>query len=390
MVSPAEPVFPAPAPSPVLGPQELLSPRPARFTFTPTITLFEEYNDNVLLDNSHRRSDWITAIAPGFSFDLRSDTYRLAFAYDFVAELYSRESKFDDAFSRQSGNLDARYRAGKQVTLTLADTFINSLDTSAISTTGIATGRSRSWSNTVIPGAAWEIDPLWTARIFGTYTTLRYERRGLVDSDIYHLTPSIERRLTETVIGVLAYEFGDFDVQREPNVVTHTPRVGARYRLTRTLSGSLSAGPTFEVSADGKDRIEAAVTAGLRQEFQLGFVGLDYDRGVGTAGGLGGTTENDVIGARLGLTGLVKNLTVDFTANYGHVRSSLVRSSDRRIEVQTWTAGVRTVYKATTWMSLYFGYLFFEQLPGGTSVGVRADQNRVSFGVLFGYPLTSD
>ena len=37
-------------------------------------------------------------------------------------------------------------------------------------------------------------------------------------------------------------------------------------------------------------------------------------------------------------------------------------------------------------MSLYFGYLFYEQVPH-TAVGAEADQNRVSFGVLFGYPV---
>jgi hypothetical protein len=381
-----EPVIPVPPATPVLGPQELLPTRPARLTFTPTITVFEEYNDNVLLDNRRRISDWITGFAPGFAFDWRGSIHRMAVAYDFVAETYSRRSSFGDAFSRQNLVVDSMYRPAQQVTLTLTDNLISSLDTSAISPTGVATGRSRSWSNTVTPGVAWEINPLWTARFSGTHTALRYDRSDLVDSDIYRLTPSAERRITENLTGVAAYEFGAFDVEQEPNVTTNTPRVGARYRFNPTLLGSLSVGPTFETRADGKDRTEAAVTAWLRQAFQLGYIGLDYDRGVGTAGGLGGTTENDLIAARFGLTGLVKGLSADLTTSYGHIRSSIVKSSDRRIDLETLSVGIRTVYKPRPWMSLYFGYLFYEQLPS-TAVGARADQNRISFGVLLGYPL---
>ncbi len=357
-----------------------------RLTFTPTITVFEEYNDNVLLDNRRRVSDWITGFAPGFAFDWRGNTHRLALAYDFVAETFSRRSSFGDAFSRQNANVDAMYRPAQQVTLTLTDNFISSLDTLDISPTGVATGRTRSSSNTLTPGVAWEINPLWTARLSGTHTALRYEGRGLIDSDIYRLTPSIERRITQSLTGVAAYEFGDFDVEQEPNVTTNTPRVGARYWFNPTLNGSVSVGPTFETSADGKDRTEVAITAWLRQAFQLGYIGLDYDRGVGTAGGLGGTTENDLILGRFGLTGFVRGLSADLTIAYGHIRSSIVRSSERRIDLETLSSGVRLVYQPKTWMSVYFGYLFYEQLPN-TAVGARADQNRVSFGMLFGYPL---
>ena len=378
--------MPVPPATPVLGPQELLPGRPVRLTFTPTITVFEEYNDNVLLDNRRRVSDWITGFAPGFAFDWRGTTHRLALAYDFVAETFSRRSSFGDAFSRQNANVDAMYRPAQQVTLTLTDNLISSLDTIDISTTGVATGRSRSTSNTLTPGVAWEINPLWTARVSGTHTALRYEGRGLIDSDIYRLTPSVERRITESLTGVAAYEFGDFDVQQEANVTTNTPRVGGRYRFNPTLSGSVSIGPTFETSADGKDRTEVAITAWLRQAFQLGYIGLDYDRGIGTAGGLGGTTENDLILGRFGLTGLVRGLSADLTIAYGHIQSSIVRSSDRRIDLETLSSGVRFVYQPKTWMSLYFGYLFYEQLPN-TAVGAKADQDRVSFGVLFGYPL---
>ena len=54
---------------------------------------------------------------------------------DFVAETFSRRSSFGDAFSRQNANVDAMYRPAPQVTLTLTDNLISSLDTITLSRT---------------------------------------------------------------------------------------------------------------------------------------------------------------------------------------------------------------------------------------------------------------
>ncbi len=353
------------------------------------ITLFEEYNDNVFLDNRARRADWVSGAAPGFTLDFRGDTYRLTAGYNFVAEMYSRLTRLGGVFNRQNGALDGMYRAGRQVTLTLTDTYINSLDTSLVAASGIATGRARSSANTVTPGATWELDPLWTLRLAGTYTAERFNRRDLVESDIYHLTPTVERKLSERLTGTAGYEVGYFSVERQPDVVTHAPRLGARYRFTPTLSGSVSAGPTIEVSDDGRDLVKPAVTASLRQEFQLGSASFGYDRSVGTAGGLGGTTENDVVTGLLRLSELWRGLSVELSPRYTHARSSLFRSSGSRIDAHTWSVGLRSVYKVTTWMSLYLGYTFYQQ-RSNTSLAADADQDRASFGVQFGYPLTLD
>lgn len=110
---------------------------------------------------------------------------------------------------------------------------------------------------------------------------------------------------------------------------------------------------------------------------------------MGTAGGLGGTTENDVIRGVIRVSTLLRGLTVELSAAYTNIRSSLVRSSDRRIELHSWTVGVRAIYKATTWMSLYAGYVFYEQ-QSNTGAALAADQNRVTFGVLLGYSFTFD
>ncbi|MBI2157831.1 MAG: hypothetical protein HYU26_13155 [Candidatus Rokubacteria bacterium] len=381
--------FPAPAPTPVLGPQELLATRRTPFTFTPTVTLFEEYNDNVFLDNANRQADWITGAAPGFTLDLQGGTYRLAAAYNAVAETYARLTRLNGTFDRQSGVLESMYRPARAVTLTLADTYIRSVETSLVSASGIATGRVRSWANVVTPGAVWELDPRWTLRLTGTYTAERFDGPDLVDSDIYRLTPTVERKLSERITATAGYETGYVVVRREPGLLTHAALLGVVYRLGPTLTGSLRAGPTFELREDGRDRVAPSIRADLRQAFQSGSASLAYERSPGTAGGLGGGTDVDMVTGLLRLDGLLKGLSVEFGPRYTSVRSVTQRASDRRFEAHAWTVGLHTVYRVASWMSLYLGYTFYEQRSNARPAA-DVDQNRATVGVQFGYPLTRD
>ena len=383
-VAPAWAQITVPAPTTVLPPQELQPSRPAPLTFTPSVSVFEEYNDNVFLDNRDRRSDWITGIAPGFALALQSEAYKLRVGYNFTAELYARESRLNEVFDRQNLYLDGTYRVAKELTLSLTDYFIEDVNTNLVSASGLATGRSRAWNNAVTPGVVWEPSPVWTLRFSGTYELQRFDERTLADSDVYRLRGAAERRLTGRLTGMAGYEFGFFDIAHEPSVVTHTPWLGARYRFTPTLTGSVSAGPTVTVEEGGSTRLGPAVRAELRQQFSLGSASFGYDRTVTTAGGLGGTIDNDSVTALLRIQKLARGLTVDFAPRYTHARSA-----DGRIDAHTWNVALRSAYQATTWLSVYLGYAFFEQRSSTGGAG-DIDQNRVSFGVQIGYPQTFD
>src|SRR5262249_5738505 len=53
---------------PLTDPQGLQEPRKSPMTLTPSVTVSEEYNDNVFLDNTKKEWDMITRITPGVSF----------------------------------------------------------------------------------------------------------------------------------------------------------------------------------------------------------------------------------------------------------------------------------------------------------------------------------
>lgn len=372
---------------------ELEQPRRAPLTFTPSVTIAEEYNDNIFLNNANRQSDFITTITPGVSVDAASPTYRLLGSYFFTAEIYAKESDRSHAFDRHNLALDALYRLDPRTTFTLTDTFTLDTNTNVVGTSDVATGRDRAWSNALGLGASWVADPRTTLRGGLTWRIQRYDSTALIDSDVYRLTVGVDRALTPRLTGAASYELALFDIDRQDDVVAHMPRLGVTYRFTPTLTGSLAAGPIFEVPEDGDTRLTAGVTAFLRQRMRWGTVGVFYDRGLGTAGGLGGTTVNQAIGGIVEVRTWLRGLTVDFGPRYSMVDSSVGSA----IEVDSFTLPLSATYQLTPWAALVATYQFFRQrsdsvvvTSSGTAVAADADQNRVWVGIQVGYPFRVD
>ena len=374
--------------------QKLQMPLRAPLTILPSVTVSEEYNDNILLSNRDRRWDIITGITPAVSIILESATYRLAAGYNFTAELYERDPDRNAAFNRQNFNGDAQWRPTEQLTLTATDTFAFSTDTNLISAEGVSTGRDRAWSNTLGGGIAYRISPLTTVHGAASYTVQRFNASDLQDSDVYRAEVGVDRALTRFLTGTLAYQVAYFDIDNEPKTWTHTPRIGFSYRLTETITIAASGGPTFELrDGDGGDRVTPAVTARYAQRVFFGSIGANFDRQVSTAGGLGGTTDNTSFGFTVDVTTLLRGLTLSFAPRY-----SIVKSPDSsRIDIRSFTLPLTATYRLTAWLAAVASYQFYQQRSDSTIqtstnrfIAEDADQNRMFVGLQFGYPITFD
>src|SRR5262245_11581008 len=228
---------------------DLAMPRQAPLTFTPSITITEEYNDNIFLDNNNKHSDFITGFSPGFTLEGAGPTYSLAATYFFTAEIFAKNPDLNHAFDRQSLFVDALYRVDPRLTLTFTELFLFDTNTNVVAPSDVATGRDRSFSNLLGLGASWLADPRTTLRGGFTWGAQRFNRSDLIDSDVYRLTIGAERVLMPRLTGAVSYEFAIFDFNGggQEDVTAHTPRLGVTYRFTPTLTGSISAGPIFEV-----------------------------------------------------------------------------------------------------------------------------------------------
>jgi hypothetical protein len=373
-------------------PQELQMPLRAPLTLVPTITISEEFNDNVNLDNDNRRWDFVTGITPGLSFVWESRTHQVLASYSFTSELYARDESRNTAFANHAFTLSGTWRATEQLTLNLADTLTASTDTNLVAPEGVATGRSRSLGNVLSAGAAYQIDPLTLVRGGASHALLRFEDDELFESDVYRAGLGVQRRLSTTLQGTAGYDFGYFDIEREEKVTTHTPRVGAIWQVLPMGTLTASAGPTFEQREDRDSRITPAVTVAYDHRVRWGVLGIGFDRQVATAGGLGGTTDNTSVTGRAEVTTLARGLTLSILPRF-----AWVKSDNDRVDITSFTLPIQAAYRITAWMAAVARYQFFHQRTdselrdrSGNLIAADADQNRILIGLQFGYPITFD
>ncbi|HXG02081.1 MAG TPA: hypothetical protein VNO23_01530 [Candidatus Binatia bacterium] len=372
-----------------VDPQRLTEARRAPMTLTPFVTIVEEFNDNIFLDNDRKEWDFITRITPGLLFEAEGATHRLAAAYSFTADIFARHPERSGAFNHHNLAADARWDVTPRLTLNATEAFTFSTDTNLLAPDEVATGRDQAWSNSLGLGASYQLDRLTRVRGGVSWIVQRYDSELLRDSDTYGVDLGLDRTLTPRLTGGAEYAFRHFEVERADDATAHMPRLAVAYRFTETLSGRLAAGPAF-VQEDDELVVTPTFTASLSQAFRWGNLGVDAARVVGTAGGLGGVTVNHSIGVTAQLTTLMRGLVVEAGPRWA------MRESLRGDEIDLWTVvlPIQATYRFREGLALVAAYNFFLQrsdsrvAPGTpTSLARDVDQNRLWIGVQFGYPI---
>ena len=361
----------------------------------PTFTISEEFTDNVFLNNAVKDSDFITGFTPGVRLTLERATYRWAGGYNFTAEKYAKHSELDNVFQRQIFFINGTQRLDPRLTLTLSEIFIENNNTNLVNQEGFSVGRRVSRSNSLNPGVIWDFAPQTSLRANLSYVLQRFDGQGANSSDIYRLAGDVLHNFSPRWSGSLGYEAAYINVEGQPGTTTHTPRVGVIYHFTATRTASVMAGPTF-LETQGSWSVSPYVNAVLSEEFMWGSASLSFSRIVGTAGGLGGTTENTSIGGVAQVNTLVRDLRVEFAPRYSLAQSTGNRTGGNDLNVHAFTIGIRASYQVTPWLAAVAGYRFFQQRSDTTSTVVATgvasgiDQNRLFFGLQFGAPIKFD
>lgn len=405
-VTGAPPTLPTPGlpitsyPLPLLG---LLAPPAQRgpLTLFPSISVSEEYNDNVHSDNQNRESDFITNISPTITLSVNQPSYQLNAGYSFTASLFAKGTEPNEAFQSQNFIGNGSFQAARGLTLTASDSFAFNRDTNLVSVQGFSTGRQDSWSNTFTPGVTWQMTPLNSLNLSATYGVLRFLGGGTgEDSDTYGFQTSLTHAFTQRFSGIIGYGFTYLHFPEcvvvgqqcidQPDSTTHAPTIGFSYQLTRTLSTSITGGAAV-TQRGGHTDVSPAGSASLVQEFSFGSASLNYNQGVSVAGGFGGSNNTLNVSGALTLSTLLRGLLVVLSPAYTRSNSLFSQQTGRVDDVWAVSLSLGATYQIARFVSAFGGYNFFLQRAGGpTSTDSDVDQNRVRFGLQFGYPITFD
>jgi len=366
-------------------------------TLMPSIGVSEEYNDNVFSNNQNRQTDFITEFSPAITLSVNRPSYQLNAGYSFSAALYAEQTSPNNAFQSQNFVGSGSFRVAPGLTLTASDAFVFNRETSLVAAQGFSTGRQKSWSNTFTPGMTWQMTPGNSLSLSANYSLLRFEGAGVgADSDTYGFQSSLSHAFTRRLSGIIGYGFTYLDARGQGTSTTgqgtsttHTPTLGLSYQLTPTLTGTASGGPAI-TEVRGETVVSPAGTVSLTQALSFGSAGLQYSRGVGVAGGFGGTSDTQTASGILTLSGLQRGLLIVFSPAYS-VAESVGSRQTGQVDVRTFTLTLGATYQIARFVSVFGGYTFLLQRTGGSSsTQFDVDQNRVRFGLQFGYPINFD
>jgi hypothetical protein len=384
---PAPPSVPIGAyPLELLG---LLAPPAERgpVTLTPSISISEEFNDNIFSDNQNRQWDFITSFSPALTLYVNRPEYRLSAGYSFSADLYARESRLNNAFATQTFVATGLYQLTRGLTVTASEAFTYDRNSHRLTSQNFSTGSQEFWINHFSPGVSWQMTPLNTLGLTGTWDLLRYAHAGSgADSDTYGFQANLSHAFTQRFSGIVNYGFTYLNIRGEENSTTHTPTVGFSYALTQTLSASITGGASITLLG-GDTFVNPAGTVSLVQVFSFGSASLQYNQGISVAGGFGGTNNTKTASGTLALTSLLRNLVVAFSTVYSN-SESVGSANTRSVDVNSVSVNLGATYQIARYTSLFGGYTFFWQRTGSSSsTQADIDQNRVRFGLQFGYPI---
>jgi len=98
----------------------------AKWSLTPSVSVEEQYNDNVFLTETGQEESFITIVSPGVQFSYLEEHEEVMLAYTFQETFYHDLAEPD--FSGHYANLDAWKDFGPRFGLSIQDVFIRSED----------------------------------------------------------------------------------------------------------------------------------------------------------------------------------------------------------------------------------------------------------------------
>jgi predicted porin len=380
--SPAAQVIQRPGALPTAGRAAPPTAQPERLLLTPSLLVGESYTDNVFLDNAVKQADFITSFTPGLLLGLREPTFGVSLGYVFTSEIYATLSELNAAQARQAATVAGFYRVDPRLSFTLAGGYLEDNNTTASGIAGVSTGRTRSRGGAVTPGLTWQVEPLTTLELTGSWYTQSFEGSPLSPGaapSTYDTTTAqvaLSRRITPTLTGLGSYQFLTSEVSNGDDARYHLLQIGVGYRITENLAARLLVGP--QATTEGDTGTSLAVQFGVTRVAPWGSLGLSYLRVQQPNGGLGGTSQTNTVAASLTAVdlfapGLTAALSPVFTTT--NAGNGLIDTRSIGVELVA-------TYPITPWMVAVIAYSFFRQRSFGSQLA-NVDANRVAMGLQF-------
>jgi len=327
-----------------------------RKEFTPRISIGQEFDDNIYLDNIDEKSDYITTASPGFNLKLSSLNSFLTLDYSPTWVWYNDYDENDTV--RHAGSLDFSENITKHLRFSLSDRYVQSeepLET-AEHIEGIRSTRNTYKRNIGSADIDYQFGLKNTISVGYAHSLLRNEDVTLDDGTIHNPSMKVSYWFTIKNSIELSYDFTDAEFSRDDGVNAEDDYTGnaAGIKYTYLFSPHTWGSMSYTFTNRAFD--------GLTEDYSVheGGLGLGYNVSKDVSITLGGGVFNQVNEESDDETGY--SYTVSLINNFRRGSFRLGGSggwdeyyleAERRGFVRFWSADTRIEYLLMKYLSVH-------------------------------------
>ena len=343
----------------------------ASVTFTPSISIGERYNDNLVFSGTDKKSDFATLITPSGMFTYEGKQITLSCRYEGTGEFYLDNKDFNKYSQNASINLFTQTFKELDVRLTESVTYTPempafSFDTARESNEGIQLARGDTLRNRASLAVSYDWFPQLNMELSYTNIITSYEAPALEDSIAHNTSLQMGYQWSAKTRWMISYRNGVAIYDRGSDIITHQISTGAGHQLNNTLSLNGNLGI---VLYEGESR-ELTADINIMKSYESRSLTLGYTRSAGTGGGLSATST-----ISQNLSGWITEKLGNNTSAYiqlAYGRNESVSTRTQQISSYNGSVGINT--KLLSWLDGSITYTYFKQDAEGTT-GTDGERN---------------
>ncbi len=330
------------------------------YEFNPgiSLSLSEEYNDNIFLGHSDRKSDFITYVSPGAYLSLRSaggSEFRVDYSPSF--NYYASQSGQNNT----SHNASARgsFILSEKTNLRISDAFVLSKelrDLRTLTDFGPIRSRTEVRVNTLRGDISHKLGGHFSLLLGGSYIDTEFKDPGFNAFKAYSGTAGLGYRINErsNVSANAGYAKYDYNLSNDADIQDYT--LALTHRITPTLTLGVTGGAALtKIEHAGKWSANFSGGIELRQQIERGSAVLSLRQLVEP--GLEEGRPLRTLMAGLRLTGSLTELwTVSLSSSYNTYKS--INTPDTDVDMVILSAEL--TYNIRRWAGLALSYSYVD------------------------------
>ncbi len=232
------------------------------WSWTPSLTLSERYDDNLFLTRENRSSDFVSILTPQLRVASPAGQSPRYIQYRAEIERYAKHSELNTV--NHFSDLEWTSSLSKSAMLTLSDHFGFTSDSTEISTLGVAVPRGDAYSNISVMG----LQLSWLVLSY-QYGLQAFENASLSDSQSHTFDEQLALPLSARYSFTQSYRMRYFVQDGGGDLRSHSMGTGLRSLITPTFTVGLEGGISYwRASTDNSFRTSPMGRLDLEKSFR--------------------------------------------------------------------------------------------------------------------------